>query len=366
MKEFGFTSPERYVRKLAAGSPPSYQGTPFNFEVPDLPHLSSTIPGLPMFGAGQRGQRGQGLGSGTPSSGTYGENAQDVSMMAEMIDRMERMEKHSREGALAEAMLQQTAMLSRVINKPEGSRRGAIRIEPKVLWPVLDQDNVDVDEFFDEYENICGLANDCQGLAPMEMLLALKSCLRGSRLDTYNNMKQLCQEDGTFRSTPAVVYEAIKEKLLRFRRTFEEKQTLALSEWTSLYKGTLNSLEFETRWERATRKLTKYGLTRSNEELKLTYLCKISKLVAANIRRDRRMYPGSDGTETLRQVSTWEEAHAIAMEMENDQSATKAITNPNFHINQACLQYEHAVSYGEPSYPKKGICFDMVRGARTR
>jgi hypothetical protein len=136
MKEHGFTSPERYVRKLAAGSPPSYQGTPFNFEVPGMPHLSTTIPELPMFGAGPHGQRRQGMGSGTPSSGTYGENAQEASMMAEMIDRMERMEKHSREGALAEAMLQQTAMLSRVINKPEGSRRGAIRIEPKVQWPV--------------------------------------------------------------------------------------------------------------------------------------------------------------------------------------------------------------------------------------
>jgi hypothetical protein len=78
------------------------------------------------------------------------------------------------------------------------------------------------------------------------------------------------------------------------------------------------------------------------------------------------MYPSVDGTETLRQVSTWEEAHAIAMEMENDQSATKAITNPSFAIYQTCLQYEHAAYYGEQGYLKKGICFDMVRGACAR
>jgi hypothetical protein len=366
MKDHGFTSPERYVRKLAAGSPPSYQGTPFKFVVPGMPHLSATIPELPTFGAGPQGQRRQGIGSGTPSSGTYGENGQEASMMAEMMDRMERMERHSKEGALAEAMLQQTDMLSRIINKPEGPRRGAIRVEPKVAWPVLDQDNLNVDEFFDEYENICGLANDCRGLGPQEMLLALKASLRGSRLDTYNNMRQICQEDGTLTTDPGGVYAAIKAKLLRFCRTFEEKQTLALTEWGSLFKGALNSLEFETRWDRATRKLQKYGLTRSAEELKITYLCKINKVVAANIRRDRRMYPGSDGTETLRQVSTWEEAHAIAMEMENDNSATKAITNPSFALNQAFSQYEHAAYYGEQGYMKKGICFDMVRGACAR
>ena len=276
MKDHGFTSPERYVRKLAAGSPPSYQGTPFKFVVPGLPHLSATIPELPTFGAGPQGQRRQGIGSGTPSSGTYGENGQEASMMAEMMDRMERMERHSKEGALAEAMSQQTDMLSRIINKPEGPRRGAIRVEPKVAWPVLDQDNLNVDEFFDEYENICGLANDCRGLGPQEMLLALKASLRGSRLDTYNNMRQICQEDGTLTTDPGGVYAAIKAKLLRFCRTFEEKQTLALTEWGSLFKGALNSLEFETRWDRATRKLQKYGLTRSAEELKITYLCKIN------------------------------------------------------------------------------------------
>jgi hypothetical protein len=179
-------------------------------------------------------------------------------------------------------------------------------------------------------------------------------------------MRQISQEDGTFASHPEQIYALIKAKLMRFCKTFEEKQTLALTEWGGLFKGPLNSLEFETRWERAIRKLQKFGLTRTAEELKITYLCKINKVVAANIRRDRRMYPGSDGTETLRQVATWEEAHAIAMEMENDNSATKAITNPSFAMTQSFSQYEHAAYYGEQGSIRKGICFDMVRGACAR
>ena len=158
MSGHGFTSPMRYVTKLAAGSPPSYQGTPFQYTVPGLPQLSATIPDLPAFGA-TRAEGRYGMGVGTPSSRANGDG-QEASAMAVMMERLERMEKHSKEGAFAEAMKQQTDMLSRIINKPETSRRGAIRVEPKVAWPVLDPDNQNVDEFFDEYENICGLAND--------------------------------------------------------------------------------------------------------------------------------------------------------------------------------------------------------------
>jgi hypothetical protein len=89
------------------------------------------------------------------------------------------------------------------------------------------------------------------------------------------------------------------------------------------------------------------------------------------------MYAGPDGTETLRQCSTWEEAHAIAIEIEDDHSATKAITNPNFYVNhEQYMQYmQFNVNYGEQGYPKKkfdgkgkgnwdkpkGVCFDKMR-----
>ncbi len=83
------------------------------------------------------------------------------------------------------------------------------------------------------------------------------------------------------------------------------------------------------------------------------------------------MYASPDGTEMVRQCATWEEAHALAIEIEDDNSATKALTNPNFYNEH----YTHAVSYGEAkdkqsksdgkaagkSDRPKGVCFDKLR-----
>ena len=168
------------------------------------------------------------------------------------------------------------------------------------------------------------------GLAPMEKLLALKTTLRGSRSEIYDNVKKICTEDGSFMRDPEMVYDLIKGKLLRFRKTYEEKQTIALSDWNNLFKGNLTALEFETRWERVINKLKKYGWERGSQERLLGYYCKISKPAAKEIKKDRRVYANDDGTEVVRQCITWEEAHLLAIEIEEDNAATRAITNPNF------------------------------------
>ena len=171
-----------------------------------------------------------------------------------------------------------------------------------------------------------------------------------------------------------MVYDLIKGRLLRFRKTYEEKQTLALSDWNNLYKGALTALEFETKWERVIRKLARYGLERGTQELLLGYYCKISKQAAKEIKKDRRVYPNADGTETVRQCATWEEAHLMAIEIEEDNAATKATTNPNFYNSP----YSHSVSYGEAKDRKakgegktgknsdrpKGVCFDMIKNGK--
>ena len=82
--------------------------------------------------------------------------------------------------------------------KPQETRRGMIRINPKMQWPTLHDTDMEVEDFYEEFEGVRQLRNDMRGLLPMERLLALKSCLRGSRLKTYDNVKKLTQEDGTF------------------------------------------------------------------------------------------------------------------------------------------------------------------------
>ena len=48
-----------------------------------------------------------------------------------------------------------------------------------------------------------------KGLAPMERLLALKTTLRGSRSEIYDNVKKICTEDGSFTRDPEMVYDLI-------------------------------------------------------------------------------------------------------------------------------------------------------------
>ena len=117
-------------------------------------------------------------------------------------------------------------------------------------------------------------------------------------------------------------------------------------------------MESETRWERVIRKLARFGLERGTQELLLGYYCKIAKQTAREIKKDRRTYANADGTETVRQCATWEEAHLLAIEIEEDNAATKAITNPNFNITP----YAHPVADGEN--PRKGKEKAMAEKAR--
>ena len=89
--------------------------------------------------------------------------------------------------ALAAVMERQTGLLEKALNRPQENRRtnSTIKVEPKVQWPHLGDDGPggkEVNEFYNTFENICGLANNAQGMADREMLVALKSCMAKSKI----------------------------------------------------------------------------------------------------------------------------------------------------------------------------------------
>ena len=55
--------------------------------------------------------------------------------------------KNTSEGLMASALNKQTEMMDKVFNKPVETRRGVIRIEPKVHWPILNNDDLEVEDF---------------------------------------------------------------------------------------------------------------------------------------------------------------------------------------------------------------------------
>ena len=48
----------------------------------------------------------------------------------------------------------------------------------------------DVVQFYEEFEDVCGLANNCNGMNFREKLLALRARCRGSRLKTISERVQ--------------------------------------------------------------------------------------------------------------------------------------------------------------------------------
>ena len=74
-------------------------------------------------------------------------------------------------------LAKQTELLTRVVDKPK-TQSSTIRVEPNVYWPRLGDDGPggkEVKEFYEKFEEICGLANNGTGMSDREMLVALKN-----------------------------------------------------------------------------------------------------------------------------------------------------------------------------------------------
>ena len=84
-------------------------------------------------------------------------------------------------------MEKQTQILEAALAAPRSSAAprggtGVIQVRPEIHWPKLGDDGPggrEVEEFYEKYEEICGIARDGQGMTEKERLLTLKNCLKG-------------------------------------------------------------------------------------------------------------------------------------------------------------------------------------------
>ena len=131
----------------------------------------------------------------------------------------------------------------------------------------------EVEDFYNKFEGLCMLANNGNGMADREMLVALKQCISGSRLIIYENVvkerKDRMQEDGAH----GEVYAAIKERFYKFLETGVERQLRVRSEWNALYKHKqMSAIQFEAAWEEASTELAECGLAVPEIQKFLEYL----------------------------------------------------------------------------------------------
>ena len=84
---------------------------------------------------------------------------------------------------------------------------------------------------------ICGLANNGQGMADKEMLVSLKTCLSGSRKKIYENVVKANKSIALDDDGPEKIYHKIRARLFRFLETDTEKQLRIKDEWKKLEKN---------------------------------------------------------------------------------------------------------------------------------
>ena len=97
-----------------------------------------------------------------------------------------------------------------------------IKVEPKVRWPSLADENTggkDVEIFYERFEEIMDLSNNGKGMAWPEMMMTLKSCLWGSRRQIYDNITTTKRKEGGGKILDHQgAYQEIKDRLFRFTK----------------------------------------------------------------------------------------------------------------------------------------------------
>ena len=136
------------------------------------------------------------------------------------------MEPPKLDGELAEALKAQTAAITEALASGRGGQSSITTVKTDGPWPTLTDDKSDARDvvmFYEEFEDVCALANNCKGMSARERLLALRGRCRGSRLKTYTNAYRAAWKSGEVLNDPEAVYARIKAKHLVFRESREER-----------------------------------------------------------------------------------------------------------------------------------------------
>ena len=173
-----------------------------------------------------------------------------------------------------------------------GHQSSVTAVKADLIWPTLTDDRSDtrdVSQFYEEFEDVCALANNCNGMSFREQLLALRGRCRGSRLKTYTNVYRAAWKSGEVLNDPKAVYDRIKSRHLVFGESREEKEVRVDSEHALLMKGKLSGHQFEPLLEASIPELESVGLGETPRELYLSYLPKMPTNLEKEIRSDKRL-----------------------------------------------------------------------------
>ena len=124
-----------------------------------------------------------------------------------------------------------------------GEKPSTITVKPTVQWPTFGDADHDADTFFEDFEEICALANNSKGMSFIEMIRTLGGCLKGSRKQAYTVEVKAARQKGHFHMHPETVYNSLAKRLTEFKEGVLEKQQRLSREWAELKRGKKTALE---------------------------------------------------------------------------------------------------------------------------
>ena len=296
------------------------------------PSIEDGAVGLPTRSATKSGGLGEprvGLAADRGDGGESPLRAKVAALEMELEALKRGSEVSSPEKDMVLALEAQTKVLQEALSsRGAGGGGGSVTsVKADLQWPTLTDERSearDVALFYEEFEDVCALANNCKGMSFREQLLALRARCRGSRLKAFTNIYRSAWKSGEILDDPESVYQRIKNKHLVFAESREEKEVRIDAEHAALAKGRLSACQFEPLFESSISELESVGLGKTTRELCLSYLRKMPAHLQKEIRGDKRLW----GVEsTLRGPQTWEEAHRVVLEIEQREATHKATAN---------------------------------------
>jgi hypothetical protein len=134
---------------------------------------------------------------------------------------------------------------------------------------------------------------------------------------------------------------------MRFSETAMERTVRVRAEWKHFCKTRdMSALEFETKFIKLTAQLERAGMPITDKEKHMCYLEKVGHPHSEMIRMDRRQRSDRSGGSTERLAETWEEAHAVLVEVEAIKAGTRMLLDPN---NNVSASQERAGWRSEPN-----------------
>ena len=233
---------------------------------------------------------------------------------------------------LAAALKEQTEALKEALSA-RGGQSSITTVKTDLVWPTLTDDKSDTKDvvlFYEEFEDVCALANNCRGMSAREKLLALRARCKGSRAKTYTNAYRAAWKTGEVTEDPEAVYLRVKNKHLMFGESREEREVRIDGEHQALVKGRLSGHQFEPLFEASVADLESVGLGKTPRELYLSYLRKMPPHLQKEIRQDKRIWPGDAKDVGLRSPATWEECHKVVLEYEQREAAHRAVAHSTY------------------------------------